>query len=71
MNVLLRQSLLVTSIQSTLMLAQSVAHAQMFVLTRQSLFLNKEVHLKTIKADHVVSLFYYHKLSTFIALLSC
>ena len=57
MNVQLRQSLQVTSIQSTQMLAQSAAHVQMFVLTRQSLFLKEKEHLKTIKADHKVGLF--------------
>ena len=38
MSVHQRQSLQVTSILSTLMLAQSAAHALMYVLTRQSLF---------------------------------
>ncbi len=61
MSVHQRQSLQVTSILSTLMLAQSAALALMFVLTRQSLCHNANVNVnanRTIKAPSSGAFFF-------------
>ena len=53
-----RQSLQVTSILSTLMLAQSAAHALMYVLTRLYLSHKEKALSKNYKAPNIGSFFY-------------